>query len=107
LRSLRGENIRGRTVIQDNHVVDVTGSKNDLILAVNSKVAPSMEVSVEISGGDFNRNVPFAHVTIKHQLLTALKQWKTIPCCCEWLWSTATWANGTFPLKSPSIKEYL
>jgi len=36
-------------------------------------------------------------VAIDHQPFT-LEQWKVSRHCYEWLWSIATWANGTFPL---------
>jgi len=36
-------------------------------------------------------------VLLGHQPLTALEQWKASRHCCEWLWSIATWANGTLP----------
>jgi len=39
----------------------------------------------------------FGHVAIDHQPLTALEQWKASRH--RLLWSIATWANGTLPLK--------
>jgi len=42
---------------------------------------------------------PVAHVAINHQPLTTFEQWKVSRHrLLWWLWSIATWANGTLAM---------